>query len=96
MAENIRAHILVSGRVQGVLYRRGAQIKARELGITGWAHNVIDGRVGILCEGEKENIEQFIEWCKQGPPLAKVESCEIEYQEYKGEWSSFEIREFGF
>ena len=96
MAENIRARLLVSGRVQGVFYRRLAQVKARELGITGWAHNLIDGKVGILCEGEKEKIEQFIDWCKQGPPLSKVENCEVEYEEYKGEFTNFEVREFGF
>lgn len=92
----IRVRLLVSGRVQGVFYRRLAQIKARELGITGWAHNLIDDRVEILCEGEKEKVEQFIEWCKQGPPLAKVDHVDIVEEAYKGEFSDFSIREFGF
>ena len=96
MDEKIRAHLLVSGRVQGVLYRSGARQKARELGITGWAHNLIDGKVGVLCEGEKEKIEQFIEWCKKGPPLAKVENAEVVYEEYRGEFKDFDIRDFGF
>lgn len=92
----VRVHICVSGRVQGVLYRRFAQKKARELGIAGFARNSIDGKVEIVCEGDKQNIEKFIEWCEQGPALAKVENVGVEYEEYKGEFSDFEIREFGF
>ncbi len=91
-----RVHIFVSGRVQGVLYRRYAQAKARELGIAGWAHNLIDGRVELMAEGEKENIKQFIEWCKQGSPLAKVKDIEVTYEDYKGEFKDFEVRDFGF
>ena len=96
MEEKIRAHIVVSGRVQGVLFRKHAQQEARVLGLGGWAHNRIDGKVEILCEGEKERVEEFIEWCKKGPPLAKVESVEVEHKDHKDEFRDFEIREFGF
>lgn len=92
----MRAHIVISGRVQGVLYRRFAQVKAEELGITGWAHNMIDGRVELMAEGDKEKVDQFVEWCKQGSPLAKVQDVEITYKEYTGEFTDFEVREFGF
>ena len=92
----MRAHIVVSGRVQGVLYRSGARQKARELGITGWAHNLIDGRVELMAEGEKEKVEQFAEWCRQGPPLAKVDGVEVANEKYKGEFKGFDIRDFGF
>ena len=91
-----RAHIFVSGRVQGVLYRRFAQAKARELGIMGWAHNLIDGRVELVGEGEREKVEQFVEWCKQGSPLARVDKLETTYEDYGGEFKDFEVREFGF
>ncbi len=90
-----RVHLVVSGRVQGVFYRRFAQAEARELGLTGWAQNIGYGRVEIVCEGEKEKVEQFVEWCKQGPPLAKIENVEVEYGEYQGKCNDFEIREFG-
>lgn len=92
----MRAHIVVSGRVQGVLYRSGARQKARELGITGWAHNLIDGRVELMAEGEKEKVEEFVDWCKQGSPLAKVQDVEVAYEDYKGEFPDFSIRDFGF
>jgi len=91
-----RVHILVSGRVQGVFFRVGAQQKARELELTGWVHNTIDGKVEGVCEGEKEHVEQFVEWCKEGTQPAKVESCEVTQEKYKGEFQEFEIREFGF
>jgi len=91
-----RVHLIISGRVQGVFYRASAQKRARELGVTGWAHNAVDGKVEIVAEGEKEKIEQFIEWCKEGTRIAKVERCEVEYQDYKNEFPDFTIREFGF
>lgn len=91
-----RVHLFVSGRVQGVLFRQHARAKALELGLAGWAHNLLDGKVEIVCEGEKDNIEKFIEWCKKGPSLAKVERVDVSFEEYKGEFQSFEIREFGF
>lgn len=94
--EHIRAHILVSGRVQGVMFRVHAKKEAKILGLTGWTHNLLDGRVEIFCEGEKESIEKFIEWAKKGSPLSKVERVEVEYHEHKGEWKEFSIREFGF
>jgi len=96
MAEKARTHIFVSGRVQGVLYRRGAQKKAQELGITGFAHNLADGRVELMAEGDKEGIEQLMKWCKEGTPMAKVDRLDSQFEDYKGEFADFEIREFGF
>jgi acylphosphatase len=94
--ENIRVRLLVSGRVQGVLFRQSARAKALELGLSGWAHNLLDGKVEIVCEGEKERVEQFIEWARKGPALAKVEHVEASLEVYKGDWEDFEVREFGF
>ncbi len=96
MESQVRVRVVISGRVQGVLFRQSARAKALELGVLGWAHNLLDGSVEIVVEGEKENIEKFIEWCKKGPSFAKVENVEVQYQEYKGEWKDFDVREFGF
>lgn len=96
MGQKTRAHIFVSGRVQGVLFRQHARAKALELDLAGWAHNLLDGRVEIVCEGETENMEQLIEWCRRGPALAQVASVEVIKGEYKGEFKDFDIREFGF
>lgn len=92
----VRVRLLISGRVQGVLFRQSARARALELGVVGWAHNLLDGKVEIVCEGEKERVEQFIEWARKGPVLSKVEHVDASFEEYKEEFSSFEIREFGF
>lgn len=96
MSNVVRAHLFVSGRVQGVFFRAGAQAKAREFGVTGWARNLLDGRVELIAEGEKEKVEQFVNWCTEGTPLAKVQQCEVGFLEHKGEFDDFSIREFGF
>ncbi|MDP4007535.1 MAG: acylphosphatase [bacterium] len=96
MTENTRFHLLISGRVQGVLFRQHARAKALELGLTGWAKNLLDSKVEIVIEGEKANIEEFLKWAKQGPQLARVENVEIGKEGYTGEFEGFVIREFGF
>ncbi|MDP2734821.1 MAG: acylphosphatase [bacterium] len=96
MAENVRYHLLLSGRVQGVLFRQSARAKALELGLTGWAKNLIDGKVEIVVEGSRKEVEKFAVWAKQGPPLARVKNAEESEEEYAGEFEGFLVREFGF
>jgi acylphosphatase len=96
MEEKTRVHILVSGRVQGVLFRQNARARALELGLKGWARNLLDNRVEIVAEGEKEKIKRFIEWCQRCPSLAKVEHVDVIKEEYTGELENFTIWEFGF
>ena len=91
-----RAHIFVSGRVQGVFYRKHVQEMARNMRLAGWVRNVIDSRVEIVAEGEKEKVEQFLKECKEGSTFAKIQDIEIEYENYTGEFNDFEVREFGF
>lgn len=86
-----RVHILVSGTVQGVYYRYNTMKKAQALGLKGWVRNLKDGRVEIVCEGRAEDIDRLLEWCKKGPPGAHVESLEVRRQEFKGEFTAFEI-----
>jgi acylphosphatase len=69
--------INVDGRVQGVFFRASAKEKADELMIKGTVRNNEDGSVSIEAEGEEQNLEQFINWCKQGPRSARVDRCEI-------------------
>lgn len=92
MSEKIRAHIFVSGRVQGVFFRDNTRQKAEELGVSGWVKNLADGRVEAVFEGEKEKVESLIEWAKKGPSIAKVNGIDVEWQEYKGEFENFEVR----
>ena len=92
MEEKIRAHIFVSGRVQGVWFRENTQKKARKLGVTGWVKNLADGQVEAVFEGEKEQVEAMVNWTKKGPIWAKVNDLNLEWQEYQGEFNNFEIR----
>jgi acylphosphatase len=64
--------IIVTGKVQGVYYRQSAKEKARELNVTGEVRNMPDDAVYIVATGTEEQLTQLIEWCKQGPPGARV------------------------
>lgn len=66
--------ITVTGRVQGVFFRDTARRTATELGLSGFARNEPDGSVYIEAEGEAPSLERFLEWCRQGSDLSKVES----------------------
>jgi len=85
------AHITVYGRVQGVWFRAGTKEKAEELGLTGWVMNRPDGTVEIHAQGEKLQLENFIVWCRQGTPKAKVTSLDIYRSSIQQGFTSFEI-----
>ena len=88
---NLRAHIFVSGKVQGVFFRSNTRGKALELGLKGWVRNLEDGRVEAVFEGEKENVGRMMEWVRRGPEYARVEDIEIIPEEYKAEFNGFAI-----
>ena len=85
------AHITVDGRVQGVWFRAGTKEKAEELGLTGWVMNRPNGTVEIHAQGEKSQLENFIAWCRQGTPAAKVTSLDIDRSLIQQEFISFDI-----
>ena len=87
-----QAHLTISGHVQGVFYRASCQKVAQIHGLKGYARNLSNGDVEVLAQGEKEKIEKLIEWCKKGPPGARVFDVEINWGEIKGKFSSFEIK----
>jgi len=74
----LKAHLIISGRVQGVGFRMFTKIKAENLGLSGWVRNLKDGRVEVVLVGPKEKIEEMLSWLKQGSPLARVEEVKIE------------------
>ena len=73
--KNVR--IIISGKVQGVLFRQSARDRAHRLGLEASAENCEDGSVCILAQGEDEAVDQFISWCKQGPPAATVRDVTV-------------------
>ena len=87
-----RAHIFVSGRVQGVFYRATTQEVAKRLRLKGWVRNLPDGRVEIVAEGPEDALKALIDWCWEGPPLAKVEDVKVIWEEPTGEFEDFVVR----
>jgi acylphosphatase len=91
MADRTRAHVYVSGRVQGVYYRANTRDTARDLGLDGWVRNLEDGRVEAVFEGPGEDVEEMIEWCHTGSPAADVDDVDVEYGDPEG-IDGFEVR----
>lgn len=79
-----RVHVLISGKVQGVFYRANTREQARRRGVSGWVRNLRDGRVEAVFEGEEGAVEDMVEWCRAGPPSARVEDVEVEWEEPRG------------
>ena len=88
----VRAHVLVSGRVQGVFFRQETMELALEFNVNGWVRNTQDDRVEAVFEGEKENVDRLVEFCKSGTRYARVTEVEVIWQDYVGEFESFRIR----
>lgn len=82
--EQIRAHVFVSGRVQGVGYRYSTVNEAQRLGVNGWVRNLPDGRVEAVFEGSRTVVEEIIHWCHKGPTAAVVKEVAVEYEELEG------------
>jgi len=87
-----RAHVLVSGWVQGVFFRSYAQREANRRNVAGWVRNLRDGRVEAVLEGEEEDVKRVIEFCRRGPPGARVEKVDVAWEGYRGEFQGFTVR----
>lgn len=84
-------HFLVSGRVQGVFFRRYTRQQALSCQLTGWVRNLPDGRVEGIASGEQDALTSFQEWLQHGPELARVADVEIEELEFE-EFNGFTIK----
>jgi len=80
----VRIVALVSGKVTGVGYRRFVQGKARDLGLTGSAENISEGRVEVVAEGEQADLERLIHWLGRGPAHARVSGVDVQWAEATG------------
>jgi acylphosphatase len=88
---NVRAHLFVTGRVQGVFFRSETRRRAIALNITGWIRNLQDGRVEALFEGNRENVDALITFCRRGPSGARVVDTKVVSETYTGEFRDFQI-----
>lgn len=83
-------HGFVTGRVQGVGFRMATAKQATQIGISGWVRNCQDGRVEFYASGNTQQISDFKEWIKKGPPMANVSNLEVNSVELES-FDSFEI-----
>ncbi|HEX5948110.1 MAG TPA: acylphosphatase [Actinomycetota bacterium] len=86
-----RAHVYVSGAVQGVFFRYEARERARSRGLAGWVRNLHDGRVEAVFEGPEEAVEAMVDWCREGPRGAEVTDVESIAEDPEG-LNGFEVR----
>ncbi|MCY7282287.1 MAG: acylphosphatase [Cyanobacteria bacterium CAN_BIN43] len=83
-SSQVRAHVFVSGKVQGVGYRASTWDMAALLHLNGWVRNLHDGRIEAIFEGSPDTIEEMIRWCHQGSPAAQINQVTVEYEAAEG------------
>lgn len=86
-----QAHILVSGFVQGVGYRRFVRKNAIKQGVNGWVVNLSDRRVEAVFQGKEEGIKELIKICQKGPYFSEVKDICVEWQEAKEIYNEFRL-----
>lgn len=85
-------HVIIRGKVQGVFFRMETLHAAERVGVKGWVMNRPDGSVEALFEGDSENVDALLKWCRKGPPAADVKDVSVEEKPYTGEYLDFTIR----
>jgi acylphosphatase len=86
-----RAHVMVSGQVQGVFFRDSTRQKAQELGLAGWVKNTPEGRVEALFEGPSDRVREMVRWCEEGSQQASVENVDADFEAAGGDLAGFEV-----
>ena len=91
MSGNIRMHLIITGRVQGVCFRIATKKEAEKQKILGWVKNKKNGSVEAVFEGEKQRVDSMINWCRQGPSGADVLKLDVEMESFTAEFDRFKI-----
>lgn len=90
--ESISVRLIVRGKVQGVYFRFNMRQVAMKNSVVGWVRNLPDGNVEALLEGNKEDVNQVVQWSKIGPENARVDEVKMDYGQYTGKYKDFIIR----
>ncbi len=80
-----RVHVLISGDVQGVNFRWYCRDEASSRGVGGFVRNLPDGRVEAAFEGDPESVDAMVEWCRLGPPAARVREIDVREERPAGD-----------
>ncbi len=92
MSDDVRVHLRVDGRVQGVFFRANTRKQARKRGLGGWVKNLDDGSVEAVIEGPEDDVREVVNWTREGPPRANVEDIEVDWEDFEGAFEDFEVR----
>ncbi len=92
MENGTRAHLIVTGRVQGVFFRAETQRAARRMGVNGWVRNRSDGSVEAVAEGARDDVTRLVEWCRTGSPNASVQRVDVTWDDFQAAFNDFEVR----
>lgn len=87
-----RVRVIIQGNVQGVFFRANIKERAMMLDLDGYVRNLDDGSVEAVFEGDEADIEEMVEFCKEGPRKARVNDVEVINEEYTGDYDGFEVR----
>ena len=86
----ITRRLRIRGQVQGVNLREALRQRADQLTVTGWVRNRLDGTVEAIVQGEAFAIDSIVEWARQGPSTARVDSVDVESAEGEGNYDFFD------
>ena len=89
--DRLRAHVWISGQVQGVNFRVYAEDEATFRKVSGWIRNTPEGRVEAIFEGDRPSVEAMIRWCHRGSPASHVRGVEVIWEPPR-EVRSFRVR----
>ena len=87
----VRVHIFISGKVQGVFFRQAMKVTSIKNSVYGSVRNLDDGRVEALLEGDDDNVNNVIKWCYSGPANSRVESVEVKNEKPTGSFLGFDV-----
>jgi acylphosphatase len=88
---SVRRRVVIRGHVQGVFFRGSVERLAQRSGVTGWVENRPDGAVGAVFEGEPDDVERLVDFCRRGPRGARVDGVAVSEEEPEG-LRGFEVR----
>ncbi len=91
MEKQLRARVVITGKVQGVYFRAETRHAATRRKVSGWVRNRADGSVEALFEGDEPSVKAVLEWCRQGSPYARVHHVDVTWETYVGEFDRFDI-----
>jgi acylphosphatase len=91
MHKQVRARVVISGKVQGVYFRAETRRAARQSSLLGWVRNRSNGSVEALFEGDEPSVKAMLEWCWKGSPFSRVQDVDVQWETYKGDFNRFEI-----